>query len=390
MNHARTIATVGLICGMALATHAVAQDATVIRGASILAPDGTITSGHGIVIRGEKIVAVATADSLTADAVHAYPGAVVCPGLIDAYSRIGTRFGRDERFRPIDPGLSIVDGLDSLDPTFARALAAGITTVVAVPAENLIVGGAAAVVRTWADGPGLDVLRADGPIAMSLGESVFDLQLEPTSRAGAVAMLRHAMAESAAGRGHPRLTGVMAGELPTLIRCERSVDVGAAMMVFRGPPRPLSLVHSADLLDLAEDLEGSDVSIIVGPFSFGTSSDVLAGPGAVAARGLPIAFATAAGEPDSLRTTAALAVRYGLDPAVARRGLTSTAAKTSGIDSRVGSLATGLDADIVVFSADPLRLDARVLAIYVRGRKVYADVPPIEETIERSWEGAGS
>ncbi len=388
MNLAHTITAIGLLCGFALP--ALAQEATIIRGASILAPDGTITAGRGVLIQGEKIASVAAEDSLTADVVHDYPGAVICPGLIDAYSRIGTRLGRDERFHPIDPSLSIVDGLDSHDPALARAFKAGITTVVAVPAENLIVGGAAAVVRTWADGPGLDVIRADGPIAMSLGESVFDLQLEPTSRAGAVAMLRHALTESAAGRGHPRLASVMAGELPALIRCERSVDVGAAMMVFHGPPRPLSIVHTADLLDLAEDLEGSDTPIIVGPFSFGTSSDILAGPGAVAARGLPIAFATADREPDALRTTAALAVRYGLDPAVARRGLTVTAAKTAGVDSRVGSLSAGLDADIVVFSADPLRLDARVLAIYVRGRRVYAEAPPLEETIESSWKGAGS
>lgn len=389
MRHCAAILCFG-VCGASLTSSALADD-LLIRGASIVAPDGTITPGHAVVIRGEKIDRVGDADSMNALDTHAYPGAVISPGLIDAYSRVGTRLGRDERFRPIDPGLSIIDGLDPHDPSLARALRAGITSVVATPGENLIVGGAAAVVRTFVDGPGLDVIRADGPIAMSLGEAVFDLQLEPTSRAGAVAMLRQALTEARLGRGDPRLEAVMAGRMPTIIRCEQAVDVGAAMTLFMGPTRPISLVHSADLLAVAEDLEGSGVSIIAGPYSLATSADILMGPAAISAKGMPVAFGTGPGplEPEALRLSAALAVRYGLDAGAARRGLTSAAATTAGVEARIGSLAKGLDADIVVFSADPLRLDARVIAVYVRGKKVYADVPPIDDRIEHAWEGAG-
>lgn len=363
-----------------------AQD-LAISGAFLLEPDGSLRGGGVVVVKGAVIHRVA--DDGHAEELHTYPGAVVAPGLIDAYSRVGTRLGREERFSPIDPGLSMVDGLDPYDPTLLAALRAGITAVVAAPGENLIVGGAAAVVRTFADGAGLDVIRGDGPMVMSLGEAVFDLQREPTSRAGAVAMLRQALSMAQAGERHPRLQDVMAGRMPVLIRCEQGVDVGAAMKLFMGPPRPISLVHSADLLDLAEDLEGSAVSIITGPFTFGTSPDILMGPGAAVVRGLPVAFATGPGAADAewLRLSAALAVQHGMDAAAARRGLTTVAAKTAGVDGRIGALKPGLDADIVVFSGDPIRMDSIVLAVYVRGKRVYAHTTPMDDAIAPAWEG---
>lgn len=61
-----------------------------------------------------------------------------------------------------------------------------------------------------------------------------------------------------------------------------------------------------------------------------------------------------------------------MDPAAARRAITSVAAKAAGVASRVGTIEPGRDADLVVFSDDPLRLDARVLAVYVDGVRVHA------------------
>ena len=90
---------------------------------------------------------------------------------------------------------------------------------------------------------------------------------------------------------------------------------------------------------------------------------------------MPVVFA--GGSPgqgyDSLRLSAALAVRYGMDPADARLAITSRAAELAGVGDRVGSLRPGYDADLVVFSDDPLRLDARILEVYVSGVRVFRE-----------------
>jgi cytosine/adenosine deaminase-related metal-dependent hydrolase len=38
----------------------------------------------------------------------------------------------------------------------------------------------------------------------------------------------------------------------------------------------------------------------------------------------------------------------------------------------VGAIEAGHDADLVVFSGDPLRLDSRVMEVYIKGERVYA------------------
>lgn len=68
---------------------------------------------------------------------------------------------------------------------------------------------------------------------------------------------------------------------------------------------------------------------------------------------------------------ASLAVKEGLDRAEALRALTLNPARIMGLDDRVGSLAVGKDADVVVRSGDPLDVFSRALRVFVGGREVY-------------------
>jgi imidazolonepropionase-like amidohydrolase len=68
---------------------------------------------------------------------------------------------------------------------------------------------------------------------------------------------------------------------------------------------------------------------------------------------------------------AALAVKDGLEPEAALRALTVNPASMLGLQDRVGSLKPGLDADVVVWSGDPLDVMNRALRVFVRGRVVY-------------------
>ena len=52
--------------------------------------------------------------------------------------------------------------------------------------------------------------------------------------------------------------------------------------------------------------------------------------------------------------SAAIAVKSGLDYEKGIEAITCTAAEIAGISDRVGSVKTGLDADLTLFSGDPL------------------------------------
>jgi imidazolonepropionase-like amidohydrolase len=67
---------------------------------------------------------------------------------------------------------------------------------------------------------------------------------------------------------------------------------------------------------------------------------------------------------------ARFAVRYGLSPEVALQAITCTPARLLGVDSRVGTLEAGLDADLLALDGDPLELTTSIAWVLVDG-KIY-------------------
>ncbi len=375
-----------LIAGaVSLTAGAWGQDRTAIICARAVAPDGTLSDLGAVVIAGGKVERLAKADEIKEQAglkIVRHEGAVICPGLIDLCSAIGEFQNNLERAKAVDPSVSAIDAVDPGDPALGRALRAGITAVMITPQPSNVISGVAATVRTWTAGPRVDALRTDGPLVFALGTSVFSTDREPTSRPGALVLLRGALAAARDGKGAARVAQVLAGKLDAIVICEATEDVDGALRTFGEFKLAPHIVHTADAVELAPDLAErgpSRPATIVGPYTFTSSPRTLEGAGALERAGADVAFTggTPLGEAAGLRVTAALAVRYGMDAAAARRGLTVGAARVAGVEGRVGSLKPGMDADIVVFSGDPLRLESRVIEVYVNGVRVYTAPPPV-------------
>jgi imidazolonepropionase-like amidohydrolase len=91
----------------------------------------------------------------------------------------------------------------------------------------------------------------------------------------------------------------------------------------------------------------------------------------LAAAGIPVAFHSDAEEGAAdLPLMAAYAVSEGMSPESALRALTLDAAHMYAIDSRVGALAPGLDADLVLLDGSPLDVSSSVMRVWVNGREV--------------------
>lgn len=87
--------------------------------------------------------------------------------------------------------------------------------------------------------------------------------------------------------------------------------------------------------------------------------------------GIPVAFHSSAEEGAAeLPLVAAYAVSQGMSPAGAVHALTQGAAEMMEIDGRVGSLKSGLDADVLLLDGDPLDLGTSILRVWVDGREV--------------------
>ena len=75
----------------------------------------------------------------------------------------------------------------------------------------------------------------------------------------------------------------------------------------------------------------------------------------------------------NLRQEAGNAIAYGLDRDAALRAVTLDAARTWGVEARLGSLEVGKDADVVVWSGDPFELTTRAERVFIAGREVSLD-----------------
>ncbi|MFT7668057.1 MAG: imidazolonepropionase-like amidohydrolase [Planctomycetota bacterium] len=91
----------------------------------------------------------------------------------------------------------------------------------------------------------------------------------------------------------------------------------------------------------------------------------------IANAGIRVAFHSNAEEGAAeLPLMAAFAVSRGMSPTGAIRALTGDAAAMMSIDGRVGSLRSGMDADVLLLDGDPLDLGTSILRVWVAGREV--------------------
>ena len=87
--------------------------------------------------------------------------------------------------------------------------------------------------------------------------------------------------------------------------------------------------------------------------------------------GIPVAFYSDAEEgAGDLFLMAGYAVAEGMSPSGALRALTADAAQMMNIGDRVGRLAVGLDADVLLLDASPLELGAEIQRTWVAGQEV--------------------
>lgn len=367
---------VGCMSGLVVAqTSRADQSGSLALAGRVLRADGTLQDNAVVIVSNGKIDRVVdAADAGKTPIRQLGPEAVIWPGMIDLFAAPGAVGQTVEDAETVDPDATPIDLIDPSHPDFRHALESGITAVTIAPQATDLVSGVCVTVRTHAVAGRLETLRDDGPLILGFREGVWRLDREPTSPAGAVHDLRQLLAQAHAAKADRRMNAAVAGKLDAWIACSRRADIIAIRSVLGDDRAHFGVIHSADAIDAVAELRDMHGPVVIGPYSMESSRRVLLGAAALADADIEVAFRAGFPEsaPNALRLTAALAVRHGMKPAAARRAITIAPAKVAGVADRLGSVAPGKDADLVVFSRDPLRLDARVLEVFVHGEPVYS------------------
>lgn len=168
------------------------------------------------------------------------------------------------------------------------------------------------------------------------------------------------------------------GEIPLVVEVHRSAEIRRLLEKTRAFPRlRLVLAGGTEALSFAEELVERSIPVILWPVPMGTSrpdeydEHDLALAGELSRAGVRVAFGNGGQrEARELRFLAGLAVAHGMEREAALAALTSVPAAIFDAADRLGELAPGHSADVLVLDGDPLDTSAALRFVLSRGKVV--------------------
>jgi imidazolonepropionase-like amidohydrolase len=393
----------------------VAGSSIAITGGRVVPIEGDPIDGGTVLLADGKIAAVEgpgfepPPDAEVVDAT----GKWVLPGFIDAHAHLGVHeeaegwAGSDtnEMTGPVMAQVRALDAINPADEGFHDAIAGGVLAVNVNPGSGNPIGGQTVAIRCWGRTVDDMVLRHPAGLKSALGENpkrVYGERKEtPATRLGIAAVIRSAfveasnyLAKQAAAERETQpaeqavvaerdlkleaLGRVLRREIPWRQHCHRADDIATAMRIAEEFGYELVIDHGTEAHLLADKIAAAGIPVVIGPL-FTSRSKVelrnrsLANPGRLAAAGITIAITT--DHPvvpiNFLIHQATLAIKEGLDRETALRSVTINPARIIGVADRLGSIAAGKDADLVIWSGDPLDVMSRAERAYIEGREIY-------------------
>ena len=393
-----------------LIAHSAFADALAIHNAKIYTVSGGVMEGGTVLIENDKIKAVGQNVAVPSGAtVMDATGKVVMPGIVDANARFGVRGMSNEQASEITPQVQATRFIDPRSPDFKRVVQAGVTSACITPGTANVVGGLCAVVKTSGGNLkditlkdavairaalGTDAYSGNSSFRTFGGEGLTNIYARrPNSRMATVWELRKALfqaqqmvngqwlmvnGQKPSAINHQPLTIVLKGDLPLRIHARIENDIRVALTIAEEFKLPRVILDEADeAYKVADEIAARKIPVVLGPFNDPQYSSpegselCLNTAGILADKGVKIAFGSNGGDATQLLTWAAFAVRNGLKPEIALRGLTLNAAEIIGVADRVGSVEVGKDADLLILNGEPLDVTTRVEKVIVNGKVVH-------------------
>jgi len=364
-----------------------------------------IPNGCVLVDDNGKIAAVGKALETPAGAqVIDAEGRLVTPGCVEAHSHIGMwEYGigwagadGNESSDPITPQLRAIDSIYPFEEGFKRAVTGGVTTACTGPGSSNVVGGTFAVIKLH--GKRVDDMVIKYPAAMkcALGEnpkSTFGKNGKaPKTRMAVAAMLRELLfkakrycEDKEAGKNPAfdmkleSMIPVIKGEIPLKAHCHRADDICTIIRIAKEFGLKLTIDHCTEGAMIADELGKEGFPALVGPtFGFSGKNETLNKrfdtPAILHKAGVTVCIITDHDvlPQESLSLCAAWAVDAGLEAEEAWKAITINPASVIGVADRIGSLEPGKDADIVIWTADPMHsIGAKAYTTIIDGKIVH-------------------
>ncbi len=382
-----------------------------ITNVTIMTAAGPTLRDGVVVVRDGKIASVGVRLAVPADvAVVDGTGKFVTPGVIDDHSHIGVYAAPgdialadgNEATNPTTAQVWAEHSVWPQDPQFPRDLAGGVTTLQVLPGSANLIGGRSVVLKLV---PARTVQEMKCPgakygLKMACGENpkrVYEKR-GPSTRMGNIAGYREAWIKAeryrrkwdqwlADPKGDPpdrdlamdTLAEVLRGNILVQTHCYRADEMAEMIDVAREFGYKIrSFHHAVEAYKIADLLAREGISASVwadwGSFKMEAIDPIMANGAIVHAAGArTVIHSDDAIGSQHLNQEAAKAMAAGRAAGIdvtedeAVKWFTANAAWTLGLEDRIGTIEPGKNADLVLWSANPLSVYARAERVWIDG-----------------------
>jgi imidazolonepropionase-like amidohydrolase len=371
-----------------------------VKGGTIWTMAGDPITNGVVLVNNGKIEAVGPADQITIPSGYrVVNSAVVTPGLIDAHSVIGLNgyLNQPHDQMALDPSAAIQPELRAIDAYNAEETligwvrSFGVTTIHTGHQPSALISGQTMVAKTFGKTVEDSSINNTAMIAVTLGEgSLAGSGKSPGTRAKETALLRAELIkalENSKKSDPPKdlrseiMVRVLKRELPLLITAHKAQDIMTALRLGKEFNLRIVLDGVSEAEIVINEIKQSGYPVIVhatmARAGGETESLSMETASRLKAAGIPVALQSGyEGYVPKTRVVlfeAAMAAANGLSKRDALATITIDAARILGLDSRIGSIEKGKDADLAMYDGDPFEWVTHCIGTIISG-KVVSDV----------------
>ena len=332
-------------------------------------------------------------------------GRLVTPGCVEAHCHIGLEEssvrweGADynERSDPVTPHMRGIDGIRPQDESLMEAIRGGVTSACTGPGSANVVGGTFTAIKLFGNCVDDMVIKEAVAMKCAFGENPKGAYGQngskaPVTRMATAALLRELLfktkryiedKENGKNPGFDMkleaMIPVIKKQMPLKVHAHRSDDILTAIRIAKEFDVDMTMDHCTEGAEIADRLAQTGYPAFVGPSlghktKFELQSKSFKTAGILHKAGVNVSIITDARviPLQYLPMCAGLAAAEGLPMEEAWKAITINPAKGIGIADRVGSLEKGKDADVVIWTADPLTtVGAKAYTTIIDGKIVW-------------------